>query len=83
MPQAASLDGLYAGLLRSIWPCPARPGESLREQADRLSVAAMQAKAVRRLEGQVMRERNFARRVELNRDLRASRDKYRELTGEI
>ena len=53
----------------------------MREQADRLSAAAMQAKAVRRLEGQVKRERSFARQVELNRDLRAARDKYRELTG--
>jgi hypothetical protein len=81
LPQAVSLDGLYAGLLRNIWPSPARPGESLRQQAERLSAAAMQAKAVRRLEGQVKRERNFARQVELNRDLRAARDKYKELTG--
>lgn len=81
LPQVVSLDGLYAGLLRGIWPLPARPDESLREQADRLSAAAMQAKAVRRLEGQVKRERNFARQVELNRDLRAARERYRELTG--
>lgn len=80
LPQAVSLDGLYAGLLRNIWPGPTRPDETLREQAERLSAAAMQAKTVKRLEGQVRREKNFARQVELNRDLRAAKSKHRELT---
>jgi hypothetical protein len=83
LPQAVSLEGLYAGLLRSIWPHPARPEETLREQAERLSAAAMQAKAVRRLEGQVKRERTFARQVELNRNLRMAKAKFKELTDEI
>jgi hypothetical protein len=83
LPQAVSLEGLYAGLLRAIWPHPARPGESLRAQAERLSAAAMQAKAVRRLEGQVKRERAFARQVELNRDLRRAKDRFRKLTDSI
>jgi len=80
LPQAVSLEGLYAGLLRSIWPHPARAQETLRSQAERLSEAAMQAKAARRIEGQVKRERNFARQVELNRELRSARAKYRKLT---
>lgn len=80
LPQAVSLEGLYAGLLRSIWPHPPRAQETLRCQAERLSKAAMQAKAVRWIEGLVKRERNFARQVELNRELRSAREKYRELT---
>jgi hypothetical protein len=80
LPQAVSLEGLYAGLLRSIWAHPPREQETLRSQAERLSEAAMQAKAVRRIQGQVKRERNFARQVELNRELRGAREKYRELT---
>ena len=80
LPQAVSLEGLYAGLLRTIWPHLARPQETLRSQAERLSEAAMQARAIRRIEGQVKRERNFARQVELNRELRSAREKYRELT---
>lgn len=79
LPQAVSLEGLYAGLLRSIWPYAARPGELLREQAERLSEAAKQAKLVQRLETQVRREGNFARRVELNRDLRSARERLRGL----
>jgi hypothetical protein len=80
LPQAVSLDGLYARLLRSIWPYPQRPGETLRQQAERLSQAAMQAKLVRRFETQVRREKNFARQVELNRKLRSARETLRGLT---
>jgi hypothetical protein len=80
LPQAVSLEGLYAGLLRSIWPYPQRKGETLREQAERLSAAAAQAKVMKRLETQVRREANFARKVELNRDLRSAKDKLRGLT---
>lgn len=80
LPQAVSLDGLYAGLLRTIWPHAQRKEETLRAQAERLSDAAAQAKVVKRLEAQVHRESNFAKQVEINRDLRAARNKYRELT---
>lgn len=80
LPQAVSLEGLYASLLRSIWPYARRGDETLREQADRLSTAHMQAKAVARLSGQVKRERNFARQIELNRELRATNRKLQELT---
>jgi hypothetical protein len=80
LPQAVSLDGLYAELLRNIWPYPPRPEETLRLQAERLSQAAMQAKLARRLEMQVRRERNYARQVELNRELRSAKETLRELT---
>lgn len=80
LPQAVSLDGLYAELLRSIWPYSPRGSETLRVQAERLSQAAMQAKLVRRLETQVRREGNFARQVELNRELRSAKETLRGLT---
>ena len=40
----------------------------------------MQAKLVRRLETQVRREKNFARQVELNRELRSAKETLRGLT---
>jgi hypothetical protein len=52
----------------------------VREQAERLSEAAKQGKLVRRLETQLRRERNFARQVELNRDLRSAKERLRGLT---
>lgn len=80
LPPAIALDALYAGMLRALWPHPARARETLRDQAERLSKAAVQAKAVARLEGLVQRERHFARQIETNRALRAVREILRELT---
>lgn len=72
LPVAVNLDGLYTGLLRSLWPHPARADESARTQADRLSEIATQAKAVERMKASVRRETDFARQVEKNRELRAA-----------
>lgn len=80
LPQAASLEGLYAGLLRSLWPHGSRGGESLRSQAERLSRIATQGKAVERLQLKLRREGDFARKTEINRELRAAQAALKELT---
>lgn len=80
LPQAASLEGIYAGLLRSLWPHGPRGGESLRAQAERLSRIATQGKAVERLQLKLRRERDFARKTEINRELRAAQAALKELT---
>lgn len=80
LPQVASLEGLYAGLLRSLWPHDARGGESLRAQAERLSKVATQGKAVERLQLQLRREGDFARKTEINRELRVAQAALKELT---
>ena len=80
LPQVASLEGLYAGLLRSLWPHGPRGGEGLRAQADRLSRIAAQSKAAERLEQKLRREGNFARKTEINREVRAAQAALKELT---
>ena len=80
LPQAASLEGLYAGLLRSLWPHGLRGGESLRGQAERLSHIAAQGKAVERLRLKLRREGDFARKTEINRELRAAEAALKDLT---
>ncbi|MEL7690905.1 DUF4391 domain-containing protein [Citromicrobium bathyomarinum] len=80
LPQAASLKGLYAGLLRSLWPHGPRGGETLRAQAERLSRIATQGKAVERLQLKLRREGDFARKTEINRELRAAQAVLKELT---
>ena len=80
LPAAISLEGLYAGMLRALWPHAPRAGESLRAQADRLSNAAVQAKAVARLTTQVRRERDFAVQIDRNRELRAAQAAWKDLT---
>ncbi|HZF95175.1 MAG TPA: DUF4391 domain-containing protein [Allosphingosinicella sp.] len=81
LPPAVTLERLYAGLLQSLWPHPARRAESLADHAERLSRVAAQAKTVARLEAQVGREPDFAARVERNRALRAARAALKELTN--
>lgn len=80
LPQVASLEGLYAGLLRSLWPHEARGGETLRQHAERLSQIASQGKAVERLKVKLRREGDFARKTEINRELRAAEAALKELT---
>lgn len=80
LPVAVTLEGLYTGLLRALWPHPARPGENLRDQAQRLSDIAAQAKAVERLQAAVRRETDFARQVEKNRELREATARLKTLT---
>ena len=80
LPQTASLEGLYAGLMRSLGPHGQRAGETLRDLADRLSRIASQGKAVDRLRLRLRREGDFARKTELNRELRAAEATLKELT---
>jgi Domain of unknown function (DUF4391) len=80
LPQAASLEGLYAGLLRTLWPHQPRDGELLRAQAERLSHIATQGKAVERLRQKLHREGDFARKTEINRELRAAEAALKEYT---
>lgn len=80
LPQAVSLDGLYVELLRSVWPHPARAGETLRDQAERLSKALTRLRDKERFEKLVRREKSFGRQVDLNRELRTATRLYRELT---
>ena len=81
LPTAIDLDGLYAGLLRTVWPHPARSNETLRVHAERLSEAAACAKTVERLRGRVRREKRYARQVELHRELREAERRLGELIG--
>ena len=81
LPPAASLEGLYAGLLRSLWPHGQRSGESLRQQAERLSKIATQGKVAERLRLSLRREGDFARKTEINRELRAAETALKELTS--
>ena len=80
LPTAIDLGGLYAGLLRAMWPYPQRSGETLRAHADRVSQAIAERKKVDRLASSVRREPAFARQVELNRDLREAKRRLGNLT---
>lgn len=70
LPVALDMDGLYREMLRRLIPLPARAGEGLRDQLDRLMQVRAAERECARLEALLAREKQFNRKVEINRALR-------------
>lgn len=76
LPVALDLPWLYEQMLRQLIPLPAREGESIEALAARQHQLAIKQRECRRLESRLHREKQFNRKIELNRQLR-------ELTAEL
>lgn len=70
LPVALDLPRLYEQMLQELIPLSARPGESMAALVERHSRSAVIQRECRRLEVRIHREKQFNRRVELNRQLR-------------
>ena len=70
LPLALDLQGLYEQLLRQHLAVPARVGETLRDQLDRLAALAAKQAAAAKLQARLNTEKQFNRKVELNAQLR-------------
>lgn len=81
LPVALDLQGLYERLLRQHLAVPARYGESLRDQLDRLSLLSARQAAVAKLESRLAQEKQFNRKVEINAQLRTIRQELDSLTN--
>lgn len=81
LPVALDLQGLYEQLLRHHLAVPARPGESLRDQLDRLSLLSAKQLAAVKLESRLAQEIQFNRKVEINAQLRTIRQELDNLTN--
>ena len=79
LPVALDLQGLYEQLLRQHFAVPARPGELLREQLDRLSLLSAKQAAAAKLETRLAQEKQFNRKVEINAQLRTIRSELHGL----
>ena len=73
LPVALDLQGLYEHLLRQHLSQPARTGETLREQLDRLALLASKQLEADKLASRLSQEKQFNRKVELNAHLRTLR----------
>lgn len=80
LPLALDLQGLYEQLLRQHVAVPARSGESLRDQLDRLAELAVKQAAADKLEVRLNNEKQFNRKVEINAQLRTIRIELEALT---
>ena len=81
LPVALDLQGLYEQLLRQHLAVPARAGESLRDQLDRLSLLSAKQAAAAKLEMRLAQEKQFNRKVEINAQLRTIRQELDSLTN--
>jgi hypothetical protein len=81
LPMALDLLGLYEQLLRQHFVAPARPGESLRDQLDRLSALAAKQVAASKLESRLNAEKQFNRKVTINAELRTIRTELDSLAS--
>jgi len=79
LPVASHLGGLYEQLLRTLITLPAREGESLRKQVERIAAIRSKESQRKKLEQQLKREPQFNRKVELNGQLRRLKDKLDSL----
>lgn len=81
LPVALDLQGLYEQLLRQHLVVPARAGESLRDQLDRLSLLSTKQAAAAKLETRLAQEKQFNRKVEINAQLRTIRTELHALAS--
>jgi hypothetical protein len=81
LPVALDLQGLYEQLLRSLLPIPARPGESLPEQLQRLNRLRGLHSEHAKLDARLHKEKQFNRKVVLNAQLREIQKEIAELSA--
>jgi hypothetical protein len=79
LPVALDLAGLYEQMLRRHIELPARPGESLQAQVERINAIRGKQAECRRLEARMRQENQFNRKVELNRELRNMNEELKRL----
>lgn len=70
LPAALDLGGLYEGVLATLLPLSARPGEELSEAIGRMTRVAQLEREVGALERRLRNERQLNRKVELRRTLK-------------
>lgn len=70
LPVALDMARLYTGMLRQLMPWPARDGETLEAQAQRLDQLRKLDNERRRVEQRMKRQQQFNRKVELNHQLK-------------
>lgn len=80
LPVALDLAGLYEQILRQLIPTKPRPSESLHDLAERQRCIALKERECDKLKGQLQREKQFNRRVEINALLRAVKAELDVLT---
>lgn len=80
LPMALDLVALYEGLLRQLISLPARPQEKLADQVQRIGKLAVLQRAVEKTQAQLVKEKQFNRKVGINAQLRELKTELEELS---
>lgn len=80
MPLALDMGALYAALLQSLLPLPARPQEPLPDWVARIEQAQAKQREVEKAASRLAKEKQFKRKVELNAALRKLKTELQELS---
>lgn len=70
LPIALNLSGLYEQILKELIPIEAKDGENIREQSARLKEITQKQAAIKKLEADIAKEKQFNRKVEMNAQLK-------------
>lgn len=81
LPVALNLGSLYEHMLRRLITVEAKPGESLKKQVERIAAIRGKEAECKKLEQRLGREKQFNRKVELNRELRTCKEEIDALLG--
>ena len=80
LPVALDLAGLYEQMVRALIAAPARRGESLKDQVERIArVRSMEAEYAK-TESKLRNEKQFNRKVELNAKMRSIKSDIDQMT---
>jgi hypothetical protein len=79
LPVALTLGELYEQMLRRLLPAPSRPGETLREQVERIKEMEAIKSKCNDLEQRLRRQKQFNRKVPLNEEIKLLRKRLDSL----
>lgn len=80
MPVTLDMGTLYAALLQSLLPLPARPQELLADWVARIEQAQAKQREMDKTAARLAKEKQFKRKVEINARLRQLKNEHQELT---
>jgi hypothetical protein len=79
LPLVIDLAGLYEHLLKQLIPLPAKTGETLNAQLERIGMILRKQQEYQKLDAKVQKEKQFNRKVELNKQLRILKQHLEQL----
>jgi len=78
LPIAIDMGSLYELILKDMIPIPSRDGESLKDLVDRFETLTSKEKEAIKLESRMKKEKQFNRKVEINRSLNVLKEEIED-----